>query len=167
MKKSLWVTVLLMVGIIVIHACDNQQASSKESKKQDSETSASADSSINYLKLGKDLAMQAKAGLANKLVKAISEKGSDGAVEFCNIQAMPITDSMSVLLNAHLKRVSDHPRNPANQANDSELEYIKRWKAARAAGTEQAPIAQEIDGKMVGYYPIVTNQLCMQCHGNQ
>ena len=23
----------------------------------------------------------------------------------------------------------------------------------------------EINGKMVGYYPIVTNQMCLQCHG--
>ena len=25
----------------------------------------------------------------------------------------------------------------------------------------------EINGKMVGYYPIVTNALCVKCHGNK
>jgi hypothetical protein len=25
---------------------------------------------------------------------------------------------------------------------------------------------QEVDGKMVGYYPITTNAMCMQCHGD-
>ena len=24
---------------------------------------------------------------------------------------------------------------------------------------------QEVNGKMVGYYPIMTNKLCLQCHG--
>jgi len=36
-----------------------------------------------------------------------------------------------------------------------------------AKGEKIKPEMTETNGKMVGYYPIMTNQICMQCHGNQ
>ncbi|MBL0308568.1 MAG: DUF3365 domain-containing protein [Bacteroidetes bacterium] len=72
---------------------------------------------------------------------------------------------MSLVLEAKIKRVSDQPRNTANAANEAELSYIKKWKEAKMIGEEQPPTVTEIDGKMVGYYPIITNQMCLQCHG--
>jgi hypothetical protein len=120
---------------------------------------------INYLETGKELAMQTKASLGKNLISAINEKGSDGAVEFCSAKAIPITDSMSIALGAKIKRVSDKPRNSNNQANEAELAYINSWKEAKAHGEEHRPLLTELDGKMVGYYPIVTNQMCSQCHG--
>lgn len=120
---------------------------------------------IDYLKTGEELALQTKSSLAKYLVSAIGKKGSEGAVEFCNTQAIPITDSMSLVLKANIKRVSDQPRNPANSATSTELAYIKKWKEAKAKGVKQSPIVTEINGKMVGYYPIITNQMCLQCHG--
>ena len=103
--------------------------------------------------------------MGKNLALALNEKGSDGAVEFCNTKAIAITDSMSLVLNANIKRVSDKPRNSNNQANDVELAYIESWKEAKTNGEEKSPLVSEIDGKMVGYYPIVTNQMCLQWHG--
>jgi hypothetical protein len=72
---------------------------------------------------------------------------------------------MSLLLGAKIKRVSDQPRNPDNQANDVELAYIKKWKNAHANGVDLPPMITEVDQKKIGYYPIITNPMCMQCHG--
>ncbi|MBW6483464.1 MAG: DUF3365 domain-containing protein [Vicingaceae bacterium] len=120
---------------------------------------------INYEDLGRNIANETKANLGKNLMAAVKEKGAAGAVEFCNIQAIPITDSMSVVLNAKVKRVSDKPRNPINAANNDELEYIENWKKAKIKGEKFPPKVVEINNKMVGYYPIETNEMCMKCHG--
>ena len=38
-------------------------------------------------------------------------------------------------------------------------------RSALAAGTEPAPAVQRVKHEVVAYYPIVTNGLCLQCHG--
>jgi cytochrome c551/c552 len=119
----------------------------------------------NYEDLGRNVANETKANLGKNLMAAIKEKGAAGAVEFCNTRAIPITDSMSVVLNTKVKRVSDKPRNPSNQANADELAYIESWKTAKTKGEQVAPLIAERNGKMVGYYPIETNAMCLQCHG--
>jgi Protein of unknown function (DUF3365) len=84
---------------------------------------------------------------------------------FCSTRAIPLTDSMSVALNAKVRRVSDRNRNPQNKANKRELAVINAMKEAIAAGKE--PQAQLLNQgkKYVGYYPIITNPMCLQCHG--
>ena len=120
-----------------------------------------------YQKTGSDLAASTQKVLASNLVGTIQERGTLEALEFCNIQAIPLTDSMSVELEAHIKRVTDQPRNPNNLAGKSELEYIQTAKTALIEGKEITPSIQYSNGKVTGYYPIITNQLCMQCHGSE
>ena len=166
MNRILIIVILIMGGIITIVSCTENKVS-KTSTNTDAEKIEATEAlmDINYKDAGKQLAIQTKSSLANYLISSISEKGSEGAVEFCNIKAIPITDSMSVVLGAKIKRVSDLPRNPANKANEAELAYIKKWKESNGSGEQKLPIVSEINGKMVGYYPIVNNQMCLQCHG--
>ncbi|SHJ35115.1 Tll0287-like domain-containing protein [Pseudozobellia thermophila] len=118
-----------------------------------------------YAAIGLAYAMEAQAELGKNLKKAIQEKGIVEAIKFCNVEAIPLTDSVSVMNNAIIKRVSDKVRNPKNQANDEELGYIADFKKAIASGKEVSPIVK-VNGKEVDfYYPITTNALCLQCHG--
>lgn len=111
--------------------------------------------------------MQTKSVLGKNLLQAINSKGTAGALSFCNIQAIPLTDSMAVLLDASVKRVSDKNRNPNNKANASELEYIRQSKVALAKGMEIEPKLITTANGYTGYYPILTNKMCMQCHGEK
>jgi len=110
--------------------------------------------------------MNTKAVLGKNLIVAIKNKGAEEAVAFCNTRAFNIVDSAGVALNTKIRRVSDFPRNAGNIANSTELNYIHNGKKAIVNGEKIKPLVQEIDGKMVGYYPILTNDMCMQCHGN-
>ncbi len=123
------------------------------------------DSQLSYTELGLKYAMATKSVMGKNLMGAVKSKGPDGAVEFCNTKAYPIIDSVATFLNTSVKRVSDQPRNPNNAANPTELNYITIAKAQLANGEKPKPQMQEINGKMVGYYPIVTNNMCMKCHG--
>lgn len=165
MRNTLIVGILLFSGITFLGSCSNNENSPQVTEKTTVVEVVEPQPEVNYLENGKSLAMQTKASLGKNLALAINERDSDGAVEFCNTQAIPITDSMSVVLGAKIKRVSDKPRNSNNQANEAELAYINNWNAAKAKGEEHFPLLTELDGKMVGYYPIVTNQMCLQCHG--
>lgn len=118
-----------------------------------------------YSDRGMEYALAAKAVLGKNLIKAINEKGTSGAVEFCNIKAIPLTDSLSVMKNAVIERVSDKPRNKKNAANEEELGYITYFKKLVAAGTQPKPIVKTEKGEVNFYYPITTNTMCIQCHG--
>ena len=73
---------------------------------------------------------------------------------------------MSKVFKATIKRVSDKPRNPNNQANETELTFIDDLKNTLLNGKKPTPKVVEKDGKMIGYYAIETNKMCLQCHGN-
>ncbi|HAI81129.1 MAG TPA: hypothetical protein DCL65_08885, partial [Chryseobacterium sp.] len=75
--------------------------------------------------------------------------------------AIPLTDSISKKYDVRIKRVSDQYRNPNNAANPSELAVITTYKAMLAAGKKPEGLLKD------GYYysPIVTNAMCLQCHG--
>lgn len=169
MKSKMKIEIVLLLIVInvmpVFNSCTGNQVSNERNTDTKKQLDTIPQSEINYLESGKQFAIQTKSSLANYLITAISEKGTEGAVEFCNTKAIPITDSMSLVLDAKIKRVSDKPRNPENAADNNELDYINKWKAAKLNGEEQPPIVTEMNGKMVGYYPIITNQMCMQCHG--
>lgn len=98
---------------------------------------------------------------------SIEQKGTEGALEFCNKRAIPITDSMSALYNAKIKRVSDKPRNPNNLANQEELVQIDFFKSQIKAKEEIEPVTVEKENSVQFYYPIVTNDMCLQCHGTK
>ncbi len=165
MKFLLVIVAVIISGIMVLYSCTENQVNNQKNNDTEKRANTLPSTETNYLETGKELSMRTKSSLAKYLVTAISERGAEGAVEFCNTKAIPVTDSMSLELDAKIKRVSDQPRNPANLANEAEFSYIKKWKNAHASGEEQPPFVTESNGKMVGYYPIITNQMCMQCHG--
>ncbi len=111
--------------------------------------------------------MQTQKVLAENLMNEINTQGTVHAFTFCSAKAVTLTDSMALALNIQIKRVSDKPRNPNNKANKQESAYITKSKEFMAKGEKIKPEMTETNGKMVGYYPIMTNQICMQCHGNQ
>lgn len=123
--------------------------------------------SISPLEKGLQLAMATKAVLGKNLLGAINSKGTEHALAFCNQRAYPLTDSMAVELDAPIKRVSDKARNPKNQANDSELAYIQQAHELIEKGEKVKPMLAQENGKTLGYYPIMTNKMCMQCHGQE
>ncbi len=119
----------------------------------------------SYVEKGREYAMATKSVLGKNLMGKIKTVGTDEALSFCNVRAISLVDSMSNVQNVQIKRVSDKNRNPNNAANEMELAYIEGAKALLSRGYELKPQTQEIDGKVVGYYPILTNNMCMQCHG--
>ena len=114
--------------------------------------------------IGLEYAMSTKKVLGQNLMGTIQNKGVMEALEFCNVKAMPLTDSMSAKHHATIKRVSNKNRNPNNKANTEELSYINKYKIDLAQNNNIQPVTVETNGKVHFYYPILTNSMCLQCH---
>ncbi len=143
---------------------NDKQGAENTLEKYNYATAGNAEKRYANKGLGHTLA--AKAQLGRNLMKAINEKGAQGAVEFCNVKAIPLTDSVSVMRNAAIKRVTDKPRNPQNQASGKELEHITFFKEQIASDKNVEPIVEIHDDEVSFYYPITTNTMCLQCHGS-
>ena len=65
---------------------------------------------------GLKIALETKAVLGKNLMGKIQKEGTLAAFKFCNVKAIPLTDSMSIANNVNIKRVSDKPRNLKNKA---------------------------------------------------
>ena len=114
---------------------------------------------------GLQIAMQTKGVLGKNLMNAIKTKGTDDALLFCSLKAITLTDSVAISLKAKVKRVSDRNRNPQNAANKDELDYIVKSKEKLQNGEKLTPQMKQTDDKVICYYPITTNGMCLQCHG--
>lgn len=121
----------------------------------------------DYVSQGMHYALTTKGVLGKNLMGTIKAKGTEAAVTFCNTKAYPLTDSMATFHQVSIKRVSDKPRNPENQANKTELAHIQTFKNQLLKGEDTKPIIEEA-GKAIRFYaPIKTNEMCLQCHGKK
>jgi hypothetical protein len=57
--------------------------------------------------------------------EALQNGGIDSALQYCNLRAYPITDSLSLVHQASIKRVSTKVRNPRNKADELATFMVK------------------------------------------
>lgn len=115
--------------------------------------------------IGLQYALETKQLLGQNLMGAIQKEGTQHALQFCNIEAIPLTQQMEEKYGAAIKRVSDKHRNPENTANEEERYYITHFKKEIEKGNDPQPVVLPVGNKTRFYYPIVTNSMCLQCHG--
>ena len=164
MKKHL----LIVSGIlfsVIIGCTSSQEKQSSEPQSAPEVTEKTKKSQKSASEQGLNYAMSTKAQLAKNLMGAIQDNGAANAISFCNVHAYPITDSLAQVYSLNIKRVTDKPRNPNNAANEIELAHIETFKKALADGTEIESIVKETGETVNFYYPIITNGMCLQCHG--
>lgn len=150
---------VLIFGIIsiVVFSCQTNNKTLTVSEQQD------------YLSKGDSIATQAQQVLMKNVSTAIQEKGVAGAVDFCNINAMPLTDSLSTLNAVNIQRISEKNRNPNNaivsELDKSALEQIKIMLKDTSISTKHL-IVQESGN--VYYYKAIPLGMptCISCHGN-
>ncbi|MEJ2583509.1 MAG: DUF3365 domain-containing protein [Robiginitalea sp.] len=167
MKKQL----VLFVAPFVFFACKGDGARKAQGVTEpDTQTEigeGQLHSADAYREKGMEYAMAVQAALGKTLQRKIKEEGTQGAIEFCNLKALAITDSLSQELGANISRITDRPRNPQNRAAAEEMKFISNFRSELS--TRQTPEALIVrqENRTNFYYPIVTNQLCLQCHGTR
>ena len=143
--------VLLLFGMCIIHSCNQ---SMETTKKVDTEQK-------DYSVIGDSISMIAQQELLKNVGAAINNGGTEYAVEFCNVHALRLTDSISAANNIIISRISDKNRNPSNKLNKNEKKLFERFKN----GLKDTLI--EENGDQVYYKAIhIGMPTCLKCHGS-
>lgn len=147
-------------------SCENNDSTVETTDSTESNQTEETSNQGNYSQeIGQNIANQTQATLGRTLMQAINNEGTEYAISFCSEKAIHLTDSVGISLNATVKRVSNKNRNPNNAGNADELKYIQNAKSILAKGETPTGLIRTIGNREVGYYPIVSNVMCMQCHG--
>lgn len=163
MKRNYLIAIIAIVGVFWLQSC----AEKKPEKVVKNVQYVTGANEVTYLRLGKEITDTVGATLKGNLVKAMKSGGPTNAVQFCNMEAMPLTEVYSLKYNTDVKRVSDRNRNPKNAANEKELAVLDDFKRTLASGEALSPkVAIDAEGKKHYYAPIFTGGRCLTCHGN-
>ncbi len=150
-KKSIAIFIL---AILFLASCNTKQPKVTETVK-------AVDSTELLLKGDSITARVQKLLLAN-VMTAMKGGGPVNAVSFCNVHAMPLTDSLASEYNCIIQRVSDKYRNPANKPGKSDAAVFAKMNSS----TAMKPVLVSENGQMVYYNPIkIAMPSCLVCHG--
>jgi hypothetical protein len=116
---------------------------------------------------GNRIATAVQTELLKSVSQAIGKAGEVYAIAFCNEKALPLTDSLSQLYGAEIRRFSDKNRQPQNAFADSVSQNVfKKWQSEEKQGDE---VVYLFKANQVRYYkPIhIGMETCLRCHGDK
>lgn len=125
----------------------------------------SIDKSI-YLKKGAEISGTSQSALLKHLSAAMEEGEAAYAVQFCNLRAIEVIDSISKLNDCLVSRISDRNRNPDNELDTETDKNIWDYYKSAATAVTLSDTVLQAEGRMVYYRPIkIGMPTCLKCHG--
>jgi hypothetical protein len=116
---------------------------------------------VGNVELGKEIAGKSFLALSTTLQSVMQTEGPVAAIQYCNVHAIPLIDSLSQAHDVLIKRTSLRVRNPEDAPNQEEIGVLNEFQTIVSNG--DIPVA-----KMVGnsfYAPIFIQDGCLVCHG--
>ncbi|WP_303923144.1 DUF3365 domain-containing protein [Draconibacterium sediminis] len=116
-----------------------------------------------YQNSGQEITANVQAVLLTNVGKAIQTGGPEYAVEFCNLEASSIVDSLNGAFGCDISRVSAKNRNPQNALRTEQEKQM--WELF---ANEQLADTVLQNGSDLVYYKQITTAMpaCLKCHGN-
>ncbi len=159
---------LLAIAFLVQFGC-GQSPSDSDSDAQEVVTESAVLSYAEYLEKGKSAAAGTQGVLMANIGQAIKKGGTEHAVQFCNVNAMPIVDSLSTASGVNIGRISTRNRNAANKLTTKEDRMAWKYFAnhqGEGASTDTVLYSRAKEG--VYYKPIrIGMETCLKCHGSR
>ena len=117
--------------------------------------------------LGDEVATQAQIALGSKLKTAMQDGGPVSAIEFCNVNAYPLLDSLRLKYQVSIKRASFRTRNPQDSPTEMEALLLEAYQYNVENSLELKDNLQKLgDTAILFSRPIVLNNaMCLNCHG--
>lgn len=150
--------VIPVILIIVALSCTNQ---SKKVEIIDSEKYNT------YLEKGDEISNRAQAVLLGNVSAAMKKDGPEYAVEFCNLKASSIIDSLNRANKSVISRVSSKNRNPDNDLKTKKEKRLWKSMAELVENGNAHDTLLMMNNQLVYYKPIKTAlPACLNCHGD-
>ena len=167
---------LSFIGLIVmLAACDTagqrsdrREALEEEMRNREPKKLSEAQIFDGAMQQGSAIADKAAQELLTALKVAVEKQGISGAVEFCKVQAIPLTASAAGAGHTNVKRTSLRLRNPENAPTETEQQLLEAYAYNTEHGLPMEPNVQRTEKQYLLYTrPIIINSpLCLQCHGD-
>jgi len=149
---------LMVLLLLSLFSCENQSPTS--------DTPLSEDEEQAFIEQGRLIAATTFAALSTKLQEALQQGGLKQAIAYCQLAAIPLTDSLSVAQGAEIRRTSLKFRNPQNAPTAAEKLILEEYEKTIKAGKALKPLVRKNEkGQIAFYAPIKVNAFCLQCHG--
>ena len=149
---------LIVLLLISFFSCESQSPASDAPLNEQEE--------VAFVEKGRLIASTTFAALSTKLQEALQQGGVKQAITYCQLAAIPLTDSLSVAQGAAIRRTSLQVRNPQNAPTLTEKLILKEYEKNEKAEKELKPIVKRNDKQQIAFYaPIKVNAFCLQCHG--
>jgi len=158
--RQFWLVFFLLCSVLI-----GSWACSQDVKQ------LSAEQQQSVLGLGSSSAAALMINLKSHLQEAIQGNDLVSALEFCTLEALPLTESVQSELPAgvKLKRTSLKFRNPKNAPDSIDFDILEHFAGILAEiGELPKHYIQyvETDKEYRYYQPLTTGKLCLNCHGH-
>ena len=142
---------------LMISSCENPRKTTKLSDKELGNMAIAEGDRISQV---------TQMVLASKLKEIVQEKGIARALEYCNVNAYPIVDSLEDVYHIKVKRASVKTRNPGDSPNKMERSVINDFSQQIEKGLIPE-VKAILDDENVHYFKpiIISAELCLKCHG--
>ena len=164
----------ILFTISSLAACDsgsqrsvNREALREEMRNREPKKLSEAQITAEAYRQGNLIAEAAQERLLEKLKEVIKAEGVPAAIEYCQLQALPITDSLSAEYGATVRRSSLLLRNPQNAPEELEKQLLEAYHYNQE---NELPLDDNVQRLGQEYFlytkPIlIGNSLCLNCHG--
>lgn len=155
-------TLSCLLAVPLLFSCDSAKSPAEQSKA----AMADRDSlSKDFLEQGRAISRSSFEALSSSLMEAMKQGGVGYALQFCNVKANPIADSVSAVYDADIKRISERNRSPFNAPAENEQEIYAHYNAIYEQGMTAGDTVVFADNQAIYYTPIVLAPQCLTCHG--
>lgn len=119
------------------------------------------------LAASRELSSATQAQLGATLKQALADGGPQGAINVCRVAAPRIADQQSSTSGARISRTALRVRNPDNAPTPKQRAVLETMEQALLTRPTEVPevIAHASDGSSTYMRAIVTQPLCLACHG--
>ena len=171
MKYSGHIWIIL---IFLLAACDtgsqrsiNREALQEEMRNREPKKLSEAQIVAEAFRQGQEIADKTQQDLLERLKEAMEEGSTIEALQYCNIQALPLTDSAILNQNVTVKRTSLKLRNPKNAPTDLEQQLLDAYQYNAEQGLPLEENVQRVGNEYLLYTKPITigSTLCLHCHG--
>lgn len=157
--RQFWLIVFLLCCVLIGSWACTQEVRELSAEQQQS-----------VLGIGSSSAAALMQKLKSHLQEAIQENDLVSALEFCTLEAIPLTESVQRELPAgvKLKRTSLKFRNPSNAPDSIDFDALEQFAGIF---TEMGKLPKyhiqyvESDQEYRYYQPLTIGKLCLNCHG--
>lgn len=164
---------LVFASMILIVSCGPQERVSKETfeevnRNMEVKRVTEAEIIQEAMIWGDSLTQEAQKQLISNLQKAISEQGIPGAIDFCNVNALPILTELGKVYSVQIKRTSNRARNAADLPTEEERPILEAYEYNAENGIKSDPNIQKFENGEVLLYTkpiVIPNGMCLSCHG--